>query len=289
MKTSFIGLGIMGSRMAANLLANNFPITVWNRTASASAALKEKGATVADSLEAAVQDADVVFSMLSKPEAVADCFFGEAGALSQMKKDALWVDCSTNNPAFTRQAAEEASSHGVRFFEAPVAGSKPQAEGALLAFFVGAMEADIQPIKPMLEAMGQKIVPFGKVGQGSAYKMLVNIMLAQSMLVFSEAVLLGEKLGIDRELLLNVVPDLPVIAPFTKFKTDMIRKDDYPVNFPLELMHKDLHLAALSAYEVGQPLILANATKEVYAGALRAGMGREDFAAVHRFLEGERD
>ena len=284
MKISFLGLGIMGSRMAANLLKGGADLTVWNRTAAAAGNPQLSGATVATSLVEAVAGADVVFSMLSTPEAVAECFFGETGALAKMQKDALWVDCSTVNPSFSRTAGEHATAAGIRFFDGPVAGSKPQAEGAQLAFFLGANADAVEPIRPFLEMMGAKVIPFGRVGQGSAFKMIVNMMLAQSMVVFSEAVHLGESLGIDREFLLNVIPGLPVIAPFTKFKVDAMRNDEYEVNFPLELILKDLHLAALSAYEVNQPLYLASLTKELYASANQAGMGRLDFGAIHRQL-----
>lgn len=286
MKVTFIGLGIMGSRMATNLLNSGVDLTIWNRTKSAAQIPELAGATIAETIQGAVAGAEVVYSMLSTPEAVAQCFFGKTGALAAMKQSALWIDCTTVNPSFTRIAATEAEAVGVRFFDAPVAGSKPQAAGAQLAFFVGAVSEVINPIRSHLEAMGAKVIPFGKVGQGSAFKMLVNIMLAQSMVIFSESVILGEQLGIDKEFLLNVLPGLVVSAPFTKFKAEMIREDNYNVQFPLEWMHKDLQLAAVTAYEIGQPLYLANATKELYAAAKRAGMGRLDFAAVHRFLAG---
>ncbi len=116
--------------------------------------------------------------------------------------------------------------------------------------------------------------------------MLVNALLAQSMLMFSETVILGEKMGLDREFLLDTLPGLVVSTPFTRFKAEMIRSRDYEVQFPLELMQKDLHLLAQSAYEEGQPLFLANLTKEVYAAAVQQGLGRLDFAAIHQYLEG---
>jgi len=288
MKITFIGLGIMGSRMAANLLQGGAKLTVWNRTPAAANIPELADAVVADSLQGAVAGADLVFSMLSTPEAVAACFFGETGALTSMKKDSLWVDCSTVNPSFSRKAGALATAAGIRFFDGPVAGSKPQAEGAQLSFFLGADADTVAPIKAYLEMMGAKVIPFGSVGQGAAFKMIVNMMLAQSMVIFSEALLLGESLGIDRAFMLKVVPGLPVIAPFTKFKVDAIRADEYAVNFPLEFILKDLHLATLSAYEVGQPLYLANLTKEIYAGANHEGMGRLDFGAVHRYLQGGR-
>ena len=105
------------------------------------------------------------------------------------------------------------------------------------------------------------------------------------MAIFSETVLLGEKLGISRNFLLNALPNLVVSAPFTKFKAEMIKNGDYEVQFPLEWMHKDLHLAAITAYELNHPLYLANLAKEIFAEANRQGMGRLDFAAIHKYLE----
>lgn len=275
----------MGSRMASNLIQHGADITVYNRSKSAIEPLISAGAKTADSASLAVREADLVFSMLSTPEVVKAIFFGVEGALAHMKKGALWVDCTTVNPSFTAEAAVEAQHYGIGFMDAPVAGTKPHAERAELAFFVGGDTDQMEKIRPYLEQMGNKIMHVGETGKGAAFKMLVNIMLAQSMLIFSEATILGEKLGFTKDFLLDTLPNLVVSAPFTKFKAEMVRQGNYEVQFPLEWMHKDLHLAAVTAYELNQPLYLANVTKEVYAEARRKGMGRLDFAAIHRFLE----
>lgn len=289
MTISFIGLGIMGSRMAANLLDNGIDLTVWNRSREPAQRLAEKGATVASALIEAVSDADLVITMLSKPEVVETLMFGEGKGLSQMKQGALWMDSSTVNPAFSRRSGEIASQFGIRFLDAPVAGSKPQAEAAQLAFFVGGTETDLEEARPLMEHMGQKVIHLGEIGMGSSFKMLVNALLAQSMVAFSEMIHLGTKMGLKEDFLLNTLSGLPVTAPFTKFKTEMMASGDYPVNFPLELMHKDLHLAAVSAYEVGQPMYLANLAKELYSTAVAQGLGRMDFSAIHEVLKGIRE
>lgn len=286
MKITFVGLGIMGSRMAANLLKNGVDLTVFNRSKAPVKALVAKGAKTAATLGEAVANADIVFTMLSTPEVVRQTFLDENGALTKMKRKALWVDCTTVNPSFSKTAETIATHQGIRFVDAPVAGTKPHAENALLSFFVGANGELLEEIHPYLNMMGQKIIPLDSIGQGASFKMLVNIMLAQSMVIFSEAVLLGEKMGLDKDFLLNVLPSLVVTAPFTKFKANMIKNDSYEVMFPLEWMHKDLHLAAVTAYELQQPLYLANLAKEIFAEANKKGMGRLDFAAVHRYLEG---
>ena len=285
MNVSFIGLGIMGSRMAANLLENGVEVTVFNRSKAAVEALVGKGAKTAATLEDVVRNADVVFTMLASPEAVDQAFLSAEGGLSAMKKGSIWLDCSTVNPSFVQRSNEAAKKAGVRYMDAPVAGTKPHAENAELVFFVGGPEECLSEVEHLLNFMGKKIIHIGETGKGASFKMIVNIMLAQSMVIFSEAVLLGEKMGIDKDFLLEVVPNLVVSAPFTKFKASMIKSGDYEVQFPLELMHKDLHLAAVSAYEVKQPLFLANLAKEIFAEANKKGMGRLDFAAIHQYLE----
>ena len=284
MNISFIGLGLMGSRMASNILKGEHQITVYNRTRSAADELSKNGALVADSTVEAVSSSDIVFTMLSDPSVVEKVASGQNGFLQHMQKGALWADCSTVDPMFSRRMFEAASQHDVRFIDAPVAGTLPHAESAQLIFYVGGLAEDYQEVSPLLDLMGQKAMHMGPIGAGAAFKMLVNMMLAQSMLVFSEAVLLGRSMGIDEELMLEVLPKLPVIAPVTQFKTDMMRKHEYPVQFPLELMQKDLHLASLCSYEYNQPLLMTNLAKEIYANAKKAGYGREDFGAVYEHM-----
>jgi 3-hydroxyisobutyrate dehydrogenase-like beta-hydroxyacid dehydrogenase len=202
-----------------------------------------------------------------------------------MKENAIWADCTTVNPSFSLKAFQEAKKHKIRFLDTPVSGSKPQAKNAELLFFVGGEKKVINEVEPYMNMMGKKVLHVGETGKGASLKMIVNIMLAQSMLIFSEAVLLGEKTGISKDFLLEVLPNLIVSAPFIKFKTEKIKNDDYDVQFPLEWMHKDLHLAAITAYENKQPLFLANLAKEVFAGANKKGMGRLDFSAIFKYLE----
>jgi len=284
MNVTFIGLGIMGSRMAKNLLKNEVKLTVFNRSDNPIKELKGLGATGAESYQGAVTDADVVFTMLSSPEVVEQIVIGENGFISGMKENAIWVDCSTVNPSFSLTANKIAEKNNVRFLDAPVAGTKPHAENAELVFFAGGSKEDLENVESLLNFMGNKVVHVGEVGKGSSFKMLVNSLLAQSMLIFSETLLFGQKMGLSKDFLLDTLPNLVVSAPFTKAKAELIRADDYDVQFPLEWMHKDLHLVALTAYEKGQPLYLANLAKELYGNAKNSGLGREDFAAIYKFL-----
>ena len=286
MNVSFIGLGIMGSRMAHNLLKHDgITLTVFNRSPEAMAPLKDAGARTVGSARDAVVDAEVVFTMLSTPEVVERVAFSDGGFVAAMDTDALWVNCSTVNPSYTRECAERSHARGLRFLDAPVAGTKMPAEKGELTFLLGGEAADVEQVRPLLEHMGQKILHVGPAGQGSAFKMLVNALLAQSMLIFSETVLLGEKLGFSRDFLLDTLPNLPVTAPFLKAKADRIKEGDFEAQFPLELMLKDLQLLDVTAYEQKQPLFLAGLAKSVYGQANSAGHGRDDFAAVFKYLE----
>lgn len=284
MNITFIGLGIMGSRMAKNLLKSNYPVTIYNRSHEKTKALVEAGALAAPSLELAVKNAEVVFTMLSTPEVVEKLALGPDGFVRHMRLNAIWVDCSTVNPSFSRKIGKLVEASGIRFLDAPVAGTKAPAENAQLTFLAGGDAGSLAQVQPLLEHMGQKIIHAGPTGQGSALKMLVNSMLAQSMALFAETVHLGEALGFSRDYLLDTLPNFPVIAPFTKAKAEKIRKGDYEEEFPLEWMHKDLHLATLSAFENNVSLFMANLTKELYARAKEQGLGREDMSAIFKIF-----
>ncbi len=292
MKITFIGLGIMGSRMAKNLLKNKVEITVYNRTLSVGEALVPLGAKVASTAIEAVKEADLVFTMLSAPNAVEAVAFGPQGFLSGMKPNTLWVDCSTVSPAFSVRSAEEAQKYQVNFIDAPVAGTKPHAENAELVFFCGGEAALVDQAKPYMEMMGKKVVNLGATSKGSSLKILINYILAQGMLAFAEAAVVGEKIGLDRHFLLDFLPNLPVSAPFLKSKAEKLAKDDQDVQFPLELMHKDVGLFARTAKDHGITHLSADASQDLYQKAIDAGLGRDDFSAIYnallnRFLENE--
>ncbi len=279
MKITFIGLGIMGSRMASHLLKEGIELTVYNRSNGPAKALEAFGARAAKSVEEAVRDAEIVFSMLSKPEVVEKLMIEQA--LPSMKSGTIWIDCSTVNPSFTQKAHQKAEEFFIRYLEAPVAGTKPQAEAGELVFFVGGDTATLNDIQECLQYMGSKVMHLGAVSKGASFKMLINMMLGMSMVAFSESVKLGEALGFDVNMLLNLIPNLPVSAPFLKMKAEMMKEDDYETQFPLELLYKDLHLAMVTASEKELSLPFTNTAKEVYSEGVEGGLGRKDMIAIH--------
>jgi len=285
MKIGFIGLGIMGSRMAANLLKKGHELVVYNRTKQKAGPLIAAGAVWAPTPSDVAKQATVLITMLAKPDAVAEtALIGKYGFLNHLVDDSLWIDCSTVNPSFSKLMASEAKQRKVRFLDAPVAGSKGPAEQAQLLFFVGGEKADVDQARPLLEAMGKAVIHIGGHGMGTAMKMVNNLIVAQAMVAFSEAIVLGEALGISRDLLFNTLLSSPVAAPFLSLKRGKLESGNFETEFPLQWMHKDMQLAAETAYEAGVAVPATNAVKEIYALAVRKGLGEQDFSAVYRLL-----
>ncbi len=286
MKTGFVGTGLMGSRMAANLLQGGHALTLWNRTRAKAEAAAGGGARVASSPAEAAAGVEVLVSMLADPQAVRQAALGENGFLEALPRGALWVDSSTVNPSFSREMGRLAEARGVGFLDAPVAGTVGPAQEGRLVFFVGGAEEELSRCRPLLELMGRAVIHAGGVGMGTSMKMVVNLMLAGAMAAFSEALSLAEALGLSRELVLDKVLGGPVAAPFLSAKRDKIERGSFEAEFPLKWMAKDLHLASLSAHEAGVAVPATGAVGELYALAARQGHAEEDFSALYAFLAG---
>lgn len=281
MKIGFIGMGIMGSRMAANLLKKGHELVIYNRTKDKAKPLLDQGAGWADTPAELGKRTSTIITMLSKPEAVAEvALLGKDSFLENMAPNSFWVDCSTVNPSFSRLMAEEAASRKVRFLDAPVAGSKIPAENAQLLFYVGGDKKDVDALQPVLECMGKAVMHMGGHGMGSAMKMVNNIILGQAMVAFSEALVFGESMGLSKQTIFDTLASSPVTAPFLMLKRKKFEEGDFSVEFPLQWMHKDLHLAMDTAFETHAALPATNVVKEIYAMAVREGLAEKDFAAV---------
>jgi 3-hydroxyisobutyrate dehydrogenase-like beta-hydroxyacid dehydrogenase len=290
MKVGFIGLGTMGSRMAANLQKHGHTLVVFNRTRAKAESLLAGGAKWADSPATLASQVDVVFTMLAYPDAVEEAALGKDGFLPHLETGRMWVDSSTVNPSFSKKMAAEAQGRGIRFLGAPVTGSKgPAAEGKLI-FWVGGTAADLEACRPLLQCMGSRIVHCGGPGMGTSLKMVMNQVLGTFMAAFSEGLILGESLGISREVLFEALFNGPAAAPFVAVKRARIEAGNYAqADFALRWLQKDLHLAAVSAYETGVAMPLANVTKEIYRLAIREGHGDEDISAIYGYLARNRD
>jgi 3-hydroxyisobutyrate dehydrogenase-like beta-hydroxyacid dehydrogenase len=284
MKIGFIGLGIMGSRMAANLQKHGYPLVVFNRTRAKAEFLLGSCGTFSDSPAKLAEQVDVLFTMLAHPDAVEQAALGRDGFLDHLKANALWVDCSSVNPSFSKKMAAEAARREIHFVDAPVTGSAPAAAEAKLIFWVGAEMADLERIRPLVLCMGNKIVHTGGQGSGTSMKMVINLLLGTGMAAFAEAMALGEGLGLSPKLLFDSLLGTPPVAPFLALKREKIESGKYEAEFPLRWMQKDMQLASVSAYESGVALPLTNVTKEMYRLAMRDGHATEDFSAIYDYL-----
>src|ERR1700738_2250865 len=284
MKIGFIGLGIMGSRMAANLQKHGYPLVVFNRTRAKAEPLLGPCGTFSDSPAKLAEQVDMLFTMLAHPDAVEHAALGANGFLDHLRPNTLWVDCSSVNPSFSKKMAAEAARREVHFVDAPVTGSAPVAAEAKLLFWVDADASDLERIRPLLLCMGNKIVHTGGNGAGTSMKMVINLLLGTGMAAFAEAMALGEGLGLSSKMLFDSLLGTPAVAPFLASKRDKIDNHNYEVEFPLRWMQKDMHLAAVSAYETGVALPLTNVTKEMYQLAIRDGHATEDFSAIYEFV-----
>jgi 3-hydroxyisobutyrate dehydrogenase-like beta-hydroxyacid dehydrogenase len=285
MNIGFIGLGIMGSRMAANLQKKGHSLVVFNRTRDKADSLIANGARWALSPAALAAQVEIVFTMLAHPVAVEEAASGQDGFLSELAPGKLWVDCSTVNPSFSRKLAAEANERGIHFLDAPVSGSKGVAAEAKLTFLVGGKAEDLETCRPLLECMGDKIIHCGGPGTGASLKIVMNQLLGTVMAAFAEGMVLGESLGLSREALFGALLNGPAAAPFLSVKRERIEKGDFEhADFPLQWLQKDLQLATASAYETGVAMPVTNVAKEIYRFAIREGHGEEDFSAVYEFL-----
>jgi 3-hydroxyisobutyrate dehydrogenase-like beta-hydroxyacid dehydrogenase len=283
-KVGFIGLGIMGSRMAANLQARGYQLVVYNRSRDKADPLLRNGATWGETPASTAGDVGVLFTMLSQPDVVAADALGPSGFLQAMARGSIWVNSSTVNPSFARRMADEARTRGVRYLDAPVAGSKEVAARGELVFMVGGDTVDLETCRPLLDCMGKRIVHVGGHGLGSSLKIINNLLGAVAMAAFAEGAALGQALGVPRQTIFDILMGAPMVAPSVGAKRAKFEHEDYDTEFAMRWMHKDLHLAAISAYEAGVPMAIANVTKELYGLAMREGYGDLDMSAIYAFL-----
>ena len=270
--------------MAANLQKHGYPLVVFNRTRAKAEPLLGPCGTFSDSPAKVADQVDILFTMLASPDAVEQTALHVNGFLNCLRPNALWVDCSSVNPSFSKKMAAAAAARQIHFVDAPVTGSADVAEQGTLVFWVGGEDADLETIRSLLLCMGNKIIHVGGHGMGTSLKMVVNLLMGNAMAAFAEGMALGQGLGISRKVLFDSLLGMPAVAPFLAAKREKIETENYEAEFPLRWMQKDMHLASVSAYESDVAMPLTNAAKELYRLAMREGYATEDFSAVYDFL-----
>jgi len=278
-KVAFVGIGRMGLPMARNVASAGHELTVYNRTASRCAPLRDVGAALAASAAEVVRDAEVLITMLSDPPAV-EALLG-ADMLADAPAGLVWLEMSTIGPTAARRFAARAADAGVEMLDAPVSGSTVAAEAATLASMVGGSEAALERARPVLGAMTKAQFHLGPAGAGAAMKLAVNVMLASQTVAIAEALTMAEAAGIERADAYDVIAAGALASPFVDYKREaFLDPDGTPPAFALDLMRKDLRLALEQGAAAGLPLLGAGASEA--AVTLAAGLegGDEDLVRV---------
>jgi 3-hydroxyisobutyrate dehydrogenase-like beta-hydroxyacid dehydrogenase len=285
-RIGFAGLGIMGSRMAANLRRAGFDITVWNRThATAEQWAEEHGGAVADTPAALARSSDVIVTMVVDGDQVESVLLGENGAHEGAGEGLLCVDMSTIGPAATRRIGDRLAEQGVSFMDAPVTGSSPKAEDGTLTIMAGGEQDDFERARPLFDAMGELIVHVGPLGHGQMVKLINNTVAAINTAVAGEALLLARREGIDLDALVTVLSNGSGGSAMLDLKAGPMRSHDYTTLFKLEHLLKDLRLCLDEAKAVDFRMQFAELVAPVLEAGVAQGRGSDDFAALIEVLE----
>jgi 3-hydroxyisobutyrate dehydrogenase-like beta-hydroxyacid dehydrogenase len=276
----FIGLGLMGGPMAANVARAGFPLTVWNRTAGKCEPLRELGARVAADAAEAAAASDVLVTMVSDDAALEDLLFGAGRVADALRPGAVVVDMSTTSPDCMESVARKLAERGVRLVDAPVFGSTEPATTGDLWAVVGADPDDLERVRPLLSAMCGTIFHMGPVGAGSLMKVSGNLVVTGMIALLGESMTLGTSGGLDPAAMLDVLDAIDFTSPLWKGKGSLIAEDDYAPRFPLRHALKDVRLARSVASSRGLDLRVVAGAEEEYAAAAGSGHQDEDVVAV---------
>lgn len=277
---ALLGLGTMGSGMARNLLQAGFPLTVYNRTQAKGDPLRAAGASIAATPADAARGAALVLSMLSDDDASRAAWLGDRGALRAMQTNAIAIECSTVSPAWIAELDRAARAQGVRLIDAPVTGSRTQADAGQLNFLAGGDPAAIEAARPVLEAMSKKIYVLGPIGSGAQLKLINNFLCGVQVASFAEALGWIERNGLDRDLAIEFLKSGAPGSPLFAAMGDRMTRRTYEVNFLLRLMDKDLRYAQTAAAAFGIALNTAAAAESLFQQAQREGHAEQDMSAV---------
>lgn len=278
-RVAILGAGAMGSRMAARLVAAGVPVTVWNRTRERAEAIE--GAAVAPTPRAAAEAASVVLSMVRDDGASREVWLDPTqGALAGLGEEALAVECSTLSLPWVSELAGAFTAAGRAFVDAPLAGSRPQAEAGKLIFVLGGEEDDCARLTPVLAPMAGAVHRVGATGAGATLKLMINAMLATQLGVMAELIGFSRRAGIDPALAVQIIGETPVCSPAAKVSADAMVAGAWAPAFPIELVAKDLGLLARSAQAYDAQVPMAERAGDVYARGLSQGLGGDNITGI---------
>jgi 3-hydroxyisobutyrate dehydrogenase-like beta-hydroxyacid dehydrogenase len=280
MRVAFLGLGIMGRPMATNLVKAGHEVSVWNRTPK-----DVPGAVTAATPAEAVKGKEAVWICVSDTKAVQTVLWEPQGAHEGLSSGTVVVDSSTISPSASLRFMEGLQEKGCEFLDAPVTGSKTGAENGQLIFMVGGNPANIERTEPLFRAMGKKVIHMGDNGKGLAAKLAQNMNIVFIYEGLCESLTLARKLGVPIEKMFELIEASMIRSGVAEYKKPFILAQDYSPNFPLKLMHKDMHLMMDAAKENDVKLPGLIKIDEIYEEASRQGFDEFDYAATITLLE----
>ena len=282
----FIGLGIMGSRMAANLVRAGYDVRVWNRTReTADAWAADHGGTVAGSPRELAEGAAAVITMVVDGPQVEQVLLGEDGAAHGAAPGTLFVDMSTIAPEDTRRIGAALAERGLPFVDAPVTGSSPKAEDGTLTIMAGGAEADFARARPYFEVMGEVVLHVGELSHGQKVKVISNAVAATNCATLAQALVVGKASGVDLEALLQVFGAGAANSTMVGLKGQPMLRHDFTTLFRLEHMLKDVAICLDESQAAGVPFPAAALAREFYAAGMGRGLAEQDFASVLSVVE----
>ncbi len=285
LRLGFIGLGIMGSGMAKNLLRAGFPLTVYNRTKSKAEALGNEGAAVVDTPAEVAQRSDVVFEIVTDAPDVEQVLFGKGGVVEGKHDGLIFVDESTNSPSHAKAFSERLSELGIEFLDAPVTGGDKGAREGTLTIMVGGKKEVFEKVKPAFQAMGKTVVYAGEAGSGQALKLANQIVVGVDMLALVEAMVIAQRAGISMDTLYEVLSSGAGNSFTVQSYMPRIMKGDMEPGFRAAHLRKDLHYVIEMAHEFNVPLPGAALLLQLYNSLVASGRGERGTQALIQLYE----
>jgi 3-hydroxyisobutyrate dehydrogenase len=281
----FIGLGIMGRGMAANILRAGYPLTVWNRTAARMDDLLKMGATAAATPAALAAQCDIIITCVSDTPDVTAVVLGDNGVVHGIQPGALLIDCSTISPKATREIAAQVEAQGAFMLDAPISGGSEGAANGTLSIMIGGAAEQVERARPLLQTMGKTITHVGEQGAGQTVKLVNQIIVVGTMLAVGEGLLFAQAGGLDLEKTLAAISQGAAGSWMLSARGPQAIARDWRPGFTIDLQQKDLRLALQAADEMGVPVMATSLIFNLYRTLQQQGLGGEGNHALVKALE----
>jgi 3-hydroxyisobutyrate dehydrogenase-like beta-hydroxyacid dehydrogenase len=284
-RVGWVGLGKMGIPMSKNLLKKGYPVTVYNRTKQKTRELAAEGAKVEDSPKALAANSDVIISMISDDPALEEVSIGKNGAFEGAKTRAIYIDMSTVSPVASARVAEVAEKKGIKYLRAPVSGSTALATAGTLTIFASGPKDAYDQCTEIFGSMGQKVFHVGNGDEARYLKLLLNMMVGITSAMAGEALLFGEKGGMNWNQMIDIIANSVVASPLIGYKAQMLKNRDFSPAFTIDQMAKDFDIALDTGKAINVPMPITAMARQFFGAMKAKGKGNFDFFGLVTLLE----